>query len=553
MPITLDPDPPPSPPLPAATPFPTAPPSPAQQPSRPLQRRYAIGPQPIEGFMTPSLDDPRWVTVHRPRSDLLSSSNPPPSVPFDAPQDDTANAWGHWLAERRQRREALAAASASFASNTATRQARLVQQAQLLSTRSVAERQTERVELLRQQAERLPRIEPDGGVLLQVDGVGAAASSLQASLDNSRRTLEQVRRRLDETRERIITSTSRVEANADVVLARTAEERASADRLLQESRERLDWSTTFVTRIDSLIETLSSITDRTASLSSNTNNAVSSPTSASFASLSVSPPSPVASASFFETPSGAAATNSLRQTVRTIVTASRHVSAAIDRHRESVAAASARLHTPAGNDPLSTGVAEDVPLLRPDDTLPTQGTSSPSAIPGITLSNLDPSSLLATGSSFPLSTSPLPLSPSPEPHSSTAEPPENYPGERRQLARIAQLQSDIAQRASQLRDLRGRADELVREQESFDLSVSVESGGRGAGDGGGEGEEPKDDAAELEAEREVLDWAQRRALRRAEETASAAREALGSLGKVRKERTEEERRRDYEVWARCGR
>ncbi|GAA6044001.1 hypothetical protein JCM8097_000187 [Rhodosporidiobolus ruineniae] len=634
-------------------------------------------------------------------SNLPPASPAPPSVPFDAPSpsDDSTLAWTNWLDERRARRETLAAASATVGLPPTVRSTRSL---------SVSSGTSARLERLRASAERLRsvdrRAEEEAAAAaarmratderLSRDPANEAAELLRDSLENSRLMLEQVRRRLDQTRERVARATERVERDVEAAAAgmgQSSAEQILASEALRDSQEQFDRAARFITRLDTLTQTLSNLSYRAASLSSATGAGNSPPPPSSF----------VPSSALLESPSSAANTDSIRHTVRQLVTASRRVTAAIDRHRESVAAAVEAL-PPAAR----VGESEDSPLLptplpRSDQPLrvllppqtavgvqenETAGMPSPSSTGtpvtpfhafdfGFTAAppssaaalaaeesntTLNPAGLLlptSTGS-YPLTASPLPISPAPDPasypppsvpttvnpaaavaalpfrrvpraggssppssssaypsipHLSLRPPPralsdldpeteieteteaetEHYPGERAQLDRIARLQRDIALRAGELRDLRGRADELGRPSP---LSS-------GPAPPAGEEEEDKDDEEEEEDERAIPPFSQsqrrgmwsdgpqgpyfvqrgyahpsvpispRRAARRRAggEGERAGPEAVGvrvlsvsgSIAgagggaedgrRARGRKMAEERRREYEVWARAGR
>ncbi|GAA6005288.1 hypothetical protein JCM10207_002927 [Rhodosporidiobolus poonsookiae] len=499
-------------------------------------------------------------------------------MPFDAPSDDTTAAWTSWLDERRQRRVALAAASATSGLPPATRSPRA----------TVSPATSERLNRLRQSAERLRSVEhrmeelrrenesfrasssPATARTLLTGSNTVGAGALDSSLEGSRQMLEQVRRRLNETRERVLAATERIERNSAVITERTVEERDEADRILEDARVALGRTTEFAGRLEELTDTLAGLAD-SASTSPTPGSSPPADTSSSPPSL---PPLPlVTSPSSLESSVSAAQTDSIRHTIRQLIVASRRVSAAIDRHRESVTSALAGAATPAAD--------EAVPLLRGDTRLPVilpDADTSPAIPPSPSRETTSPNPsglLLPTAggtypsSSYPLTTSPRPISPTPPSPSSPArhaltptsiETEESYPGERAQLLRIARLQRDIASRADELRELRERGREIEREQRALDR----ERAGPGeAGEGEEEGERAAGawrlwsvyrapDAAEQDDEEGKEDAEGER------EVQPARRRSLGSAARrhVRRkepQKTDEERRREYEVWARCGR
>ncbi|BGP13141.1 hypothetical protein JCM10213_000281 [Rhodosporidiobolus nylandii] len=539
------------------------------------------------------------------RSDDAAASheNPllphPPNLPFDAPESDSSASWTRWLYERRARRTALAAASATSGLPPTIRTPHA----------NISRGTSERLDRLRQSAERLRivdgRVDPHSGrraaepptpprslsPTLPNESTTLASTSLRTSIDGSRQMLEQVRSRLDETRTRISDAASSIEAREADLARRAQDERETRDRVLREQRENLERTTSFIDRLDNLSAVLNRLSDRAAALPTSTTPASSAPSSAHTtpARTSSSPVPSISSPSELETAASASATDSLRHTVRQLVIASRRVSAAIDRHRESVAAASAALNTTSlaeAEEPLSLEAEENVPLLRMDvplrvslpqrtnDTSPSSARPEPPRTqPG---TSPDPSSLLlptSTGTftftASPRSISPLPPSPdpsrtrgattlmpalpSPAPapnRSMDQHEEENYPGERAQLLRIAQLQQDIAARAETLHELRERGREIEREQRRTAL------GSGGAVRGGHVNEwrileadnedEPKDED-ELGGE-EV--GPARGSARLYSEVAARGAEAVVA---GRKPKSDAEKRRERESWARCGR
>ncbi|GAA5903446.1 hypothetical protein JCM6882_006550 [Rhodosporidiobolus microsporus] len=600
-------------------------------------------------------DGPSAATTQPSRSRLP----PPPSTPFDAPAEDSTTAWSHWLDERRQRRATLAAASATVGLPPTVRTPRS----------SVSNTTSERLDRLRQSAERLrsldrrvdeitqrnaarrafPTSNSSGSSSLTTRGVAAEAPSeaepfsLSSSLDSSRQLLEQVRRRLDETRQRVDEASERVQRNTQTLVERAIRQDEEADRLLMDSRERMEWGASFIERLEQLIQTLTTLSERASALP----DSLDSLSSAAPVPPWRLPPSSLPSSSPLETPSAAAATDSLRHTVRQLITASRRVSAAINQHRESITAAATRFSapTPATSEETaasSSNVEEEhVPLLRTDVPLPVSlpSPSSPSRdtfvpptglhIPPINIPPVspNPSGLLlptSTGTfptstapfAFPLTASPRPISPSlpsndypspqtphplvlplpaVQPHTgpqayaqAQAQAQENYPGERAQLLRIAQLQRDIAARAGELRELRRRTEELEREQGGHEEETAAgglsdeerESGGgwegaarraerrRAARAGGGNPwsltEEPGEDEGEAKEEEdeeegeEENEWdSLQREIEEDRARAEVRRLTRGedglSLVELCSMTPEEKRRRDYLAWARCGR
>ncbi|GAA5831153.1 hypothetical protein JCM11251_007774 [Rhodosporidiobolus azoricus] len=367
-----------------------------------------------------------------------------------------------------------------------------------------------------------------------------------------------------------------------------------AERLLADSRERVEWGATFIERLESLIQTLTTLSERAAALPIPPWRLP-------------SPPPPISSSSSLETPASAAATDSLRHTVRQLIAASRRVSSAIDRHRDSITAAATRLSEERTDASSGNMEEEHVPLLRTDVPLPVQVPSRPTSaslltaapLPNVLPTSPNPSGLLlptSTGTfSFPLTASPRPISPrtpSTEQARTALIPPpapdqdpdqENYPGESAQLLRIAQLQRDIAARTGELRDLRARTEELEREQRresssGVEVGMAIAEGGeegglegslvrrripRGEGnpwtvreeaaeEGDGEAKEEEEGEGENEwdsLQREIEEDRYGAFVR----SVGSRDSGLSPSASVSRVSKEEKRRRDYEIWSMCGR
>ncbi|GAA5933393.1 hypothetical protein JCM3775_000676 [Rhodotorula graminis] len=354
------------------------------------------------------------------------------------------------------------------------------------------------------------------------------------SLEEPRRALEQVRQRLDETRQRV----AAVAANTR---RREIELDEAAERARAQARDSLDRTVDFASRLDHLANTLNSIAQRASALSP----------ALEPLRQPARPADLVSSAAELEPPSIAAQTNSIRDTVRQLMLASRRVPD--DRHRELVVGASTS-PAPALDEPLRVVVLSSTsssdPMAHQPDTSP-----NPSGL------------LLPTSTHF--TSSPASLSPSPSPDAASLRAPsisfpprpptaserENYPGERAQLLRIAALQADIAARAGELRTLRERGREVDRERRALEGGSGGASAGAAAGAGAGllEDKDEEDDdglrgAPFARAERIplLLDGRTGRGL------AEQHDEGAGAGGRKRA-RTAAELRREYEVWAFCGR
>lgn len=243
----------------------------------------------------------------------------------------------------------------------------------------------------------------------------------------------------------------------------------------------------------------------------------------------------------------------MRHTIRQLILASRRVSAAVDRHRESVASASTAAAPATASPPApAPAVHARMPVILP----------SPIARPSSTSFLAPPDPLSSPSRRF--TASPLPLSPlSPAPPAPRRE---NYAGEHAQLERIAALQRDIQYRASELRQLRLRGRELEREGRRVALGEAG-TGAAGGGEGDeGEKEEEEDDEGDGHDEVREGGAPLARALRlphaelfagasetfpRRQRVAAADHRAEGTGPK--RSSTVAEARRDYEVWAFCGR
>ncbi|GJN87782.1 hypothetical protein Rhopal_000737-T1 [Rhodotorula paludigena] len=353
-------------------------------------------------------------------------------------------------------------------------------------------------------------------------------SSFTGSLDQPRRALEEVRQRLDDSRRQVAAAASDAEQRPDESLSLTERAEASA-------RESLERTVDFATRLDQLAQTLNAIAQRATALSPDLDTLTS----------DASPSSP-------DSLTSASRTDSMRHTIRQLILASRRVSAAVDRHRESVASASAAA-APAPASPPAPGPAVHarMPVILP----------SPIAQPSSPWFLAPPDPLSSPSRRF--TASPLPLSPS-----SPAAPParENYAGEHAQLERIAALQRDIQHRASELRQLRLRGRELEREGRRVALGEAG-TGAAGGGEGDeGEKEEEEDDEGDAHDEVREGGAPLARALRlphaelfagasetvpRRQRVAAADYRAEGTGAK--RSTTVAEAQRDYEVWAFCGR
>ncbi|GAA5997002.1 uncharacterized protein JCM10292_006141 [Rhodotorula paludigena] len=367
------------------------------------------------------------------------------------------------------------------------------------------------------------------------DAPGAAAvrrssseplSSFTGSLDQPRRALEEVRQRLDDSRRQVAAAASDAEQRSDESLSLTERAEASA-------RESLERTVDFATRLDQLAQTLNAIAQRATALSPDLDALTS----------DALPSSP-------DSLTSASRTDSMRHTIRQLILASRRVSAAVDRHRESVASASAAAAPAPASPPVpAPAVHARMPVILP----------SPIARPSSTSFLAPPDPLSSPSRRFTASPLPLsPLSPAPAPVR------ENYAGEHAQLERIAALQRDIQYRASELRQLRLRGRELEREgrRVALDGAEAVAAGG-GEGDEGEKEEDDEDDGQEgareggaplaraLRLPRAELFAGASETSPRRQRVAAAEHRAEGTGPK--RSTTLAEARRDYGVWAFCGR
>lgn len=434
--------------------------------------------------------------------------------------------------------------------------------------------------------------------------------------------LDEVRDRLEETRQRIAaaTSFSRAEEQRS---SRTSVEDALSRDIRFASRFVLSPFTSFrcslranrpsspMASVDVLAHTLNSIAERTMSLSSAIESLRASSPRTSRASPgadstltapSASRVAPSDSSAITSTrDSGLAAptpvtsleedaahTDDIRSVVRQLVLMSRRVAAVIAQHREQVATSAANLPPPpdspstAESPSRDLSMREHLPVILPfylhERPLPPDTTPN---LDGLLLPQTTVLGTSAAGQAPELSTSPQPMSsPSspPPPDGSDGDAPESseesYPGERLQLMRIAQLQSDIAARAGQLRALRARGRELGRARREpgarieMPLWESTRSGnddearGEGAGEGEGEKEEeeprhalagseaalsnapvPLDrDHTNLRRRTEVHGWSHQDP-RGPPQPASAMKRAVDAI----------RNKQDYEMWRQCGR
>ncbi|GAA5978935.1 hypothetical protein JCM10908_002742 [Rhodotorula pacifica] len=327
---------------------------------------------------------------------------------------------------------------------------------------------------------------------VNADHSRVGAPTAGSELQEQRRMLDEVRDRLEETRQRIAAAAAASRAEEQ----RTNPSRSSQDALSRDIR--------FASRVDVLAHTLNSIAERTMSLSSAIESlrASSPPVSprpqrslpALTSSTSPRAMSSTADAAESEQPTASSAaspsrayeenashTDDIRTVVRQLILMSRRVSTVIAQHREQVAVSAANLPPP---PETTTSAATDGPTMQehlpvilpsylherplPPDTTPN---TAGLLLPQPTVLDMSPA-----GQPPELSTSPQPMSSpstSPPPGDETEPdgpegPGESYPGERAQLMRIVQLQSDIAARAGQLRALRARGRELSRERRVYE-------------------------------------------------------------------------------------
>ncbi|GAA5902487.1 hypothetical protein JCM8208_006901 [Rhodotorula glutinis] len=434
----------------------------------------------------------------------------PPRVPFDATAADASTAWDRWLDERSSYRRALPLS---------------VPSADLVGS----------LGRVRDSAERLREAEARMAGGQAVRASGASTSRLPDSLTNfadsleePRRALEQVRQRLDETRQRVAAVAARTRS-------REVELDEAAERARAQARDSLDRTVDFASRLDQLANTLNSIAQRASALSP----------ALEPLRQPARPANLVNSAGELEPPSIAAQTDSIRDTVRQLMLASRRVSSAVDRHRElAVGSSTSAAPSPALDEPLRVIVlspsSSSDPLVDRPDTSP-----NPAGL-------LLPTSTLFTTSPASLSPSTSPRAASPRTTTSFPPPPsaperENYPGERAQLLRIAALQADIAARAGELRTLRERGREVDRERRAPE-------GGSGGPSAGALEDKDEEDGVELRgaplarAERTPLLLAGRTGRLLAEQHDEGA-----GVGGRKRARTAAELEREYQLFRFCGR
>ncbi|GAA5894787.1 uncharacterized protein JCM6883_002209 [Sporobolomyces salmoneus] len=438
----------------------------------------------------------------------------PPSVPFDANSEGSTSAWLRWLGERRARRVEAEGGD---------------------STRAM-QNPNDPLRRLRQSAERLRTVESRIGQTN--DNIDPSPSSeANEAYAESRRLLTEVRERLDDTRTRIEDARS---------IINNEDDQDTRDSVAQ-ARLGLDRSVAFASRLRQLASTLTDLSERASALATSSaqppHRSVDSSTNPSSSQTTS-----------IESPLSASQTDSIRNTVRQLIIASRRVSVAIDRHRAQQASASS---TSSSSLPQSSNI---LPPFPPTDlplriSLPSplrsssysSATTSSQAFDPLNVSSQDtspnPDGLLLP--SRPLTQSPLPssISTSNEFRSVGGE---NYPGERAQLLRIATLQRDIASRALELRELRARGRELDREERET-RRVRLEGGqimpllavDPDKEDEEGEGEEHEDTR-----------WLIRRLAREVEVEAYSSGDE--TVTQSRKKIKEEQKRR-YELYAVCGR
>ncbi|GAA5966039.1 hypothetical protein JCM3765_006547 [Sporobolomyces pararoseus] len=440
----------------------------------------------------------------RPRSRIRTPS--PPSVPFDGSSEGSTSAWLRWLGERRARRVEAGGGDSARAMQSLN----------------------DPLRRLRQSAERLRTVESrsgTGGITNSSNSSPPPSTEASEAYDESRRLLLEVRQRLEDTRTRI------EEARA---VLNEGEQYGLRDSVV-EAQQGLDRTVAFASRLRQLASTLTDLSERASVLS----NSSSRPPNRS-------PSIQTTAVSELESPASASNTDSIRNTVRQLIVASRRVSTAIDRHRAQQEAASASSQTspapplPPSNLPLRISLPPP-PLFRPTSGSPTPP-SDPLGVSPTQNTSPNPDGLLLP--SRPFTRSPLSL-PSEYSRITTLASGENYPGERAQLLRIASLQQDIATRALELRELRARGRELDREERET-RRIRLE---------GGQivpllaiDQDKEED--EEEAEGEEARWLLRRIGREVEvETHSSSDETVTQSRSKRKE----EQRRRYEVYAVCGR
>ncbi|TKA53325.1 hypothetical protein B0A53_04343 [Rhodotorula sp. CCFEE 5036] len=432
-------------------------------------------------------------------------------------------------------------------------------------------------------------------------------ASATGALQEQRRMLDEVRDRLEETRRRIAAATAT--SRAETLRGSGTSVPTPQDALTRDFR--------FASRVDILAHTLNSIAERTMSLSSAIESLRASsplpsrsldtdpftsarslrPVSSTSLPTPRSPPTAPPQTSLHpDSPleEDPAHTDEVRAIVRQLVLMSRRVSAVIAQHREQVGTSPADLPPPPASSPphrassSSHGptMREQLPVILPsylhERPLPPDTTPN---LDGLLLPQSTVLGTSATGQAPVLSTSPQPMSsPSspPLPGGSRADsdgpegPGEAYPGERAQLLRIAQLQSDIAARAAQLRTLRQRSRDLAGSVGDRRRRSDVEAGrsptySRGDvvhgtdldGDKDDDGEPPRDRLAGFDIPVRTAPrppWlnhaiAQRRSevhgrsaqAHRAGTTSPSASSGIGpAVDAIR-------RKQEYEIWRQCGR
>ncbi|GAA5924135.1 uncharacterized protein JCM15063_005554 [Sporobolomyces koalae] len=449
----------------------------------------------------------------RPTSRIRTPS--PPPHPFDGEQGSTS-AWLRWLGERRARRIEADGGDPVRA----------------------AQSPNDPLRRLRQSAERLRTVESRiGGSRLSPTSSAATTTNVShqseavEAYEESRRLLSEVRARLNETRTRI----EDVRVLAETEDPEDDDREVNSDRResVRLARQGLSRTVAFATRLGQLASTLTDLSDRASALTDSGTSARTAsspyprPSSASPVTLPIS-------SSPLESSASAQQTDSIRHTVRQLIVASRRVSAAIDRHRAQ------QDMTPA-TPPDSS---DDLPL--PPTDLPlrvtfpsaTQTTDpdQPSVFANGTSPNLD--GLLLP--SRPFTHSPLAISADRWPPPQEREPGENYPGERAQLVRIANLQRDIASRAVELRELRARGRELDREERESRRSRLNQDIRAGSTHPDAEKEDDDDDQT----------WIIRALGRQVEvEGSSSGDETVMQP----RRKTKEERQRHYKMYSFCGR
>lgn len=253
----------------------------------------------------------------------------------------------------------------------------------------------------------------------------------------------------------------------------------------------------------------------------------------------------------------AAQTDEIRAVVRQLILMSRRVSAVIAQHRDQVGTTPAGLPSSgsggsgsgsgrstqarAGSPPAAQGEEGELPGIReplpvllpsyleerapPPDTTPnldglllprSDTTPAQSAAPRVFSTSPQamspPSDSLVRGSRSTTLAGPSPSGArGPDQDDDDEEEEESYPGERAQLYRIAQLQTDIAARAGELRALRARGRKLSRERREREERRLSRDGGRDlpttvGGASQGAAEAVAEGATEAEKEEEEVGW-----------------------------------------------